>query len=293
MTSKLDPSALTIGFARRFATYKRATLIFKDLERITQILNDANRPVQIIFAGKAHPADKEGQELIKFIHEISMKPQFKGKIFVLENYNIEISRYLVSGVDVWLNNPRRPMEASGTSGQKASVNGVINFSVLDGWWAEGYNQKNGWTIGTHAEFTSYEEQDKADSESMYYTLEHKIIPTYYDKDKNGISKTWMEYMKNSIVSTGGKYSTARMLVDYANQLYIPLCNLTRKHFSDLNNVAEFNSWKHNMYSNWKDIQVEQVENNVDNITVDAGAQIEARCAVTLPNIDPKYIKAEV
>lgn len=293
MTSKLNPDALTIGFARRFATYKRATLIFKDLERITQILNDANRPVQLIFAGKAHPADKDGQELIKYIHEISMKPQFKGKIFVLENYNIEISRYLVSGVDVWLNNPRRPMEASGTSGQKASVNGVVNFSVLDGWWAEGYNQKNGWTIGTHAEYPSYEEQDKADSESMYYTLEHKIIPAYYDKDKNGISRTWMEYMKNSIVSTGGKYSTARMLVDYTNQLYMPLCNLTKKHYNDLNKVAEFNSWKHEIYANWKDIQIEQVEENVDNITVDAGAQIEARCVVTLPNINPNHIRAEV
>ena len=293
ITSKLNPNALTIGFARRFATYKRATLIFKDLERITQILNDENRPVQLIFAGKAHPADKEGADLIKYIHEISMKPQFKGKIFILENYNIEISRYLVSGVDVWLNNPRRPMEASGTSGQKASVNGVVNFSVLDGWWAEGYNQKNGWTIGTNAEYSSYEEQDKADSESMYYTLEHKIIPAYYDKDKNGISKTWMEYMKNSIMSTGGKYSTSRMLVDYTNQLYIPLCNLTKKYYNDLNNVTEFNSWKQNMYASWKDIHVEQVENNADNITVDAGEQIEVRCAVTLPNIEPKHIRAEV
>ena len=207
ITSKLNPNALTIGFARRFATYKRATLIFRDLERITQILNNAERPVQLIFAGKAHPADKEGQDLIKRIHEISMMPQFKGKIFLLENYNIAMSRYLVSGVDVWLNNPRRPMEASGTSGQKASVNGVINFSVLDGWWAEGYNQENGWTIGTNAEFTSYEEQDIADSQSMYHTLEEKIIPTYYEKDENGISKKWMRIMKNSITSTGGKYST--------------------------------------------------------------------------------------
>ena len=293
IVSKLNPEALTIGFARRFATYKRATLIFKDLERITQILNDENRPVQLIFAGKAHPADKEGQDLIKYIHEISMKPQFKGKIFLLENYNIEISRYMVSGVDVWLNNPRRPMEASGTSGQKASVNGVINFSVLDGWWAEGYNQKNGWTIGTNAEYPSYEEQDKADSESMYYTLENKIIPTYYDKDRNGISKTWMELMKNSIMSTGGKYSTARMLVDYTNQLYIPLCNLTKKFYNNLDQVTEFNSWKQNMYASWKDIQIEQIEDNADNITVDAGAQIEVRCIVTLPNIDVNHIRAEV
>ena len=293
IVSKLNPDALTIGFARRFATYKRATLIFKDIERITQILNDENRPVQLIFAGKAHPADKEGQDLVRYIHEISMKPQFKGKIFLLENYSIEISRYLVSGVDVWLNNPRRPMEASGTSGQKASVNGVVNFSVLDGWWAEGYNQRNGWTIGTNAEYSSYEEQDKADSESMYYTLENKIIPTYYDRDRNGISKRWMEIMKESRISTGGKYSTARMLVDYTEQLYMPLCNLTKKYYTDLNNVAEFNSWKQDMYSNWKDIQIEQLDDNADNITVDAGSQIEVRAVVTLPNIKPEYIRTEV
>lgn len=291
ITSKLNPNALTIGFARRFATYKRATLIFKDLERITQILNNADRPVQLIFAGKAHPADKEGQDLIKRIHEISMMPQFKGKIFLLENYNIAMSRYLVSGVDVWLNNPRRPMEASGTSGQKASVNGVINFSVLDGWWAEGYNQENGWTIGTNAEFTSYEEQDIADSQSMYRTLEEKIIPTYYEKDENGISEKWMRIMKNSITSTGGKYSTSRMLVDYTNNLYMPLCNLTKKYYENIDNVAEFNLWKKNLYTNWKDIKITQ-KNNLNNITMDAGNNIEVKCEVQLPNIDVNNITAQ-
>jgi len=293
ITSKLNPNALTIGFARRFATYKRATLIFKDLERITQILNDEKRPVQLFFAGKAHPADKEGQDLIKYITEISMKPQFKGKIFVLENYNIEMSRYLVSGVDVWLNNPRRPMEASGTSGQKASVNGVINFSVLDGWWAEGYNQKNGWTIGTNAEYTSSEEQDIADSESMYSTLEHKIIPMYYNEvDDKGISSKWMETMKNSIISTGGKYSTHRMVIDYTNDLYMPLANLTKKHYSDIDNVAEFNNWKKDIYLNWKDIQLDQI-NNMENITIDAGNKIEVHLEVKSPSIDVKYIYPEV
>ena len=291
ITSKLNPNALTIGFARRFATYKRATLIFRDLERITQILNNAERPVQLIFAGKAHPADKEGQDLIKRIHEISMMPQFKGKIFVLENYNIAMSRYLVSGVDVWLNNPRRPMEASGTSGQKASVNGVINFSVLDGWWAEGYNQENGWTIGTNAEFTSYEEQDVADSQSMYRTLEEKIIPTYYDKDETGISEKWMKIMKNSITSTGGKYSTSRMLVDYTNNLYIPLCNLTKKYYENIDNVAEFNLWKKNLYISWKDIKITQ-KNNLNNITMDAGNNIEVKCEVQLPNISADNIEAQ-
>ena len=292
IVSKINPNALTIGFARRFATYKRATLIFRDLERITQILNNQERPVQLIFAGKAHPADREGADLIKYIHEISMKPQFKGKIFILENYNIEISRYMVSGVDVWLNNPRRPMEASGTSGQKASVNGVINFSVLDGWWAEGYNQYNGWTIGTNAEFDSYEAQDNADSESLYRTLESKIVPMYYNKDKDGMSSKWIETMKNSIISTGGKYSTARMLVDYTNNLYIPLCNLTKTYYEDIDNVAAFNMWKKDIASNWKDIKITQV-NNLDNITIDAGNNIEVRCEVELPNIKQENIDVEV
>ena len=291
ITSKLNPNALTIGFARRFATYKRATLIFKDLERITQILNNSEKPVQLIFAGKAHPADKEGQDLIKRIHEISMMPQFKGKIFLLENYNIAMSQYLVSGVDVWLNNPRRPMEASGTSGQKASVNGVVNFSVLDGWWAEGYNQENGWTIGTNAEYNSYEEQDIADSQSMYRTLEDKIIPTYYNKNEEGISPKWIRIMKNSIISTGGKYSTARMLVDYTNNLYMPLCNLTKKYYQNVDTVAEYNLWKKNLYINWKDIKITQT-NNLDNITIDAGNNIEVKCEVELPNVDLENITVE-
>ena len=292
IVSKLNPNALTIGFARRFATYKRATLIFRDLERITQILNNEDRPVQLIFAGKAHPADKEGQDLIRYIHEISMKPQFKGKIFVLENYNIGIARYLVSGVDVWLNNPRRPMEASGTSGQKASVNGVINFSVLDGWWAEGYDSKNGWTIGTNDEYESYEIQDDADSTSIYNVLEKKIIPTYYDKDKNGISSKWLRVMKNSIISTGGRYSTSRMVSDYTDKLYMPLINLTDKYYKDLSNVADLNEWKSKMLINWDKIKIEQI-NNLDNISIDAGNKIEVNCKVTLPDISAENITVEV
>ena len=291
IVSGLNPDALTIGFARRFATYKRATLIFKDLERITQILNDTNRPVQIIFAGKAHPADKEGQDLIKYIHEISLMPQFKGKIFLLENYNINVARHLVSGVDVWLNNPRRPMEASGTSGEKAAVNGIVNFSILNGWWAEGYNTKNGWSIGTNQEYYSYEEQDLADSESIYRTLEDKIIPAYYNKNEKSISETWIRLMKNSIMSTGGKYSTARMLVDYTEKLYMPLLNLTNKYFSSLENVTEYNRIKQELYANWNDIKITQ-ENNADNITVDAGNKIKVSCKVELPNIDKDYIQTE-
>ena len=272
IVSNLDVNDLIIGFARRFATYKRATLIFNDIERITQILNDSERPVKLVFAGKAHPADRQGQDLIKYIHELSMKPQFKGKIFLLENYNIAMSRYLVSGVDVWLNTPRRPMEASGTSGQKASVNGVINFSVLDGWWAEGYDQTNGWSIGTNQEYSSYQEQDIADSESIYRTLENKIIPMFYDKNEQGISDRWVETMKNSIITTGGKYSTARMLVDYTNKLYMPLIK--------------------DIYTNWKNITIEQ-EENPENINIDAGESIEVRCNVTIPNLSKDDIQVQV
>ena len=288
----LNPNALTIGFARRFATYKRATLIFKDIARLTQILCDENRPVQLVFAGKAHPADKEGQELIKTIHEVSLMPQFKGKIFLLENYNIAIARYLVSGVDVWLNNPRRPMEASGTSGEKASVNGVLNFSILDGWWAEGYDGSNGWSIGTNAEYTNEEEQDKTDSNSIYHTLENKIIPVYYNKDRNGISKDWIRLMKNSIKSTAGKYSTSRMVVDYVNELYMPLANLSKKYYSDLSNVISFTNWKKNVRSNWNTIKIEQKE-NIDNVRMVAGSKVKVRCLVSMQNINKEDANVQV
>ena len=292
IVNNLNPRALTIGFARRFATYKRATLIFKDIARLTQMLNDEERPVQIVFAGKAHPQDKEGQDLIKYIHEISLMPQFKGKIFLLENYNIGISRYLISGVDVWLNNPRRPMEASGTSGEKASVNGVINFSVLDGWWCEGYTGTNGWTIGTNASYNSYEEQDKADSNSLYHTLENKIIPAYYNQDKEGVSKEWMTYMKNSIKTTGGKYSTSRMVSEYVSDLYMPLCNLRKQHFENLEEVADFTAWKRNAKSNWDKIELVQ-DRNVDNAKLVAGTQITVSCEVYLPNINEENADVQV
>ena len=294
VVDKLNPNALTIGFARRFATYKRATLIFRDIERITQILNDETRPVQLIFAGKAHPSDKDGQELIRYIHELSLKPQFIGKIFILEDYNIGMSRYLISGVDVWLNNPRRPLEASGTSGQKASVNGVINFSVLDGWWAEGYNAKNGWKIGSEHNYDDYEIQDNEDSESLYSTLEKKIIPTYYETDDYGIPSNWVQIMKESIITTGGQFSTSRMLVDYMEKLYIPLCNLTNKYYNDLWMVTEYNEWKKVAVNNWNKIVITQEgEHNINNEVIDAGNKVTVKCKVQLPNISKENVNAQV
>ena len=291
----LDPNVLTIGFARRFATYKRATLIFRDLERITKIFSEKNLPIRIIFAGKAHPNDPEGASLIKYIHELSLKPQFKGKLFILENYNIGMSRYLVSGVDVWLNNPRRPLEASGTSGQKAAVNGVINFSVLDGWWAEGYNQENGWAIGKNDRYQSYDAQDDEDANSIYDTLENKIIPMYYDTNEKGYSDKWVKYMKNSIISNAGEYSTARMLEDYLKKMYIPLCNLTKKYYQEIDSVADFVEWKNHVKEQFDSIKLYQDDENFNNITVDAGKEVETVLYVELQNelVDIKNINAQV
>ena len=292
IVNNLNPKALTIGFARRFATYKRATLIFRDIARLTQILCDENRPVQLVFAGKAHPADREGQELIKTIHEISLMPQFKGKIFLLENYNIGSSRYIVSGVDVWLNNPRRPMEASGTSGEKASVNGVVIFSVLDGWWAEGYDGTNGWAIGTENDYENEEEQDKADSNSIYHILENQIIPAYYNQDRNGISRDWIKLMKNSIRTTGGQYSMARQVVDYVDKFYVPLSNLNTKYFSNLEKVIGFAEWKKNVTSKWESIRLDQPE-NIDNAKLVAGSKIKAKCYVDLAGIDENSANVQI
>ena len=299
LTSGLDPNALTIGFARRFATYKRATLIFRDLERITQICNEKNQPVQFIFAGKAHPRDVEGQHLIRYIHELSLKPQFKGKIFILENYNIGMSRYLVAGVDVWLNNPRRPLEASGTSGQKAAANGVINFSVLDGWWAEGYNQKNGWKIGTNSEYQSYDEQDDVDAKSIYDTLQNKIIPIYYEKNEKGYSDKWLEIMKNNIATNAGRYSMSRMLDDYTKDIYVPLMNATKNSYNDLTNVATYNTWKTEIVKAFNNIKITQDESNSNDITVNAGKVINVKCNIEIPenitieSIDPQVYYGKI
>lgn len=211
----LDENALTIGFARRFATYKRATLIFQDEKRLAQIVNDPQRPVQFVFAGKAHPADKPGQVFIEQIYQISRRPEFLGKIIILENYDMNISRHMVAGCDVWLNNPRRPMEASGTSGQKVPLNAGLNFSVLDGWWREGHNGGNGWPIGRETDYHSDALQDQDDAEDFYRTLSETIIPLYYSKN------AWTDKAKESLISNTACFSARRMVIDYIEKLYRP------------------------------------------------------------------------
>jgi len=220
----INPYALTIGFARRFATYKRANLILSDIERLLEIINRPNMPVQIIFAGKAHPADEPGKQLIQKVYRTIKRAETGGRLVFLEDYDMNLARYLVQGVDVWMNTPRRPMEASGTSGMKAAINGVLNFSVLDGWWREAYNGHNGWSIGEDKEYESTEIQDAADAESLYHTLEHEIIPLYYDRDPKEISHEWIARMKATMKTVIPQFSTRRMLKEYVEKFYAPAVN---------------------------------------------------------------------
>jgi starch phosphorylase len=217
----LDPKVLTIGFARRFATYKRAGLLFSDMDRLASLLWHAERPVQVIFAGKAHPADRPGQKVIQEIFQYSRSPKLRGRVFILEDYDIRVARFLVQGVDAWLNNPRRPLEASGTSGMKAAQNGVPNISVLDGWWDEGYERDNGWAIGGREPADDETAQDWSDAQDLYRDLEEELVPAYYERDKAGIPVRWVETMRRAMATSLWQFSTTRMLQEYAEQLYLP------------------------------------------------------------------------
>jgi starch phosphorylase len=217
----LDPEAFTIGFARRFATYKRATLLFHDMERLKALLHDRYRPVQVIFAGKAHPADDPGKHLIQQIYTLAKDPAFGGRIAFVEDYDMHVAHYLVQGVDVWLNTPRRPHEASGTSGMKAAINGVPNLSVLDGWWAEGYNGFNGWAIGNQQELSDPAEQDRADAESLYRLIEEEVIPLYYQRDSDNVPRGWIQVVKEAMRTSAPVFCTRRMIKQYTEQMYVP------------------------------------------------------------------------
>lgn len=217
-----DDTILTIGFARRFATYKRATLLFRDPERLKAIINNPDRPIQLVFAGKAHPADEPGKLFIQDVYRRSQEPGFAGRIIFLEEYDMCVARALVQGVDVWLNTPRRPYEASGTSGQKASLNGIPNLSILDGWWPEAYDGSNGWAIGEEREYDNTDHQDWEDAQHLYHLLENEVAPAYYDRDANGVSARWVTLAKNAIATVAPQFSTQRMLKEYVNRLYLPV-----------------------------------------------------------------------
>jgi starch phosphorylase len=221
MEGLFDPQALTIGFARRFAPYKRADLILKDLDFLAKLITDTDRPLQFIFAGKAHPADDRGKQILQHIFQLTRKEPFRGRVLILENYTIEMGRVLVQGVDVWLNNPRRPLEASGTSGQKVVLNGGLNCSILDGWWAEAYDGKNGFAIGSGRTHWNQDIQDARDGEDLYRVLTKEVIPMFYDRDRDDLPQEWIARMKRAIRTLGWRFNADRMVMDYANNSYVP------------------------------------------------------------------------
>ncbi len=252
----LRDDVLTIGFARRFATYKRATLLFRDLNKLDEIVNNPRRPVQFLFAGKAHPADQAGQDLIKQIVEISKDPRFIGRIVFVPGYDITLAKRLVQGVDVWMNNPTRPQEASGTSGEKASMNGVMHFSVLDGWWVEGYTKNAGWALPMERTYEDQEYQNELDAATIYSILENEIAPDYYDFDATGRSSKWIGYIKNTVAMVASNFTTNRMLTDYCNQYYNPQCErYSRLAANNASLAKEISSWKSYVAQEWNNMRI--------------------------------------
>lgn len=262
---KINPNALMIGFCRRFATYKRAHLLFTDLDRLEKIVNNPERPVLFFFSGKAHPADGAGQGLIKKIFEISRMPQFLGKIIFLEDYDMELARRLVSGVDIWMNTPTRPLEASGTSGEKAEMNGVVNLSVLDGWWVEGYREGAGWALPQKRTYQNQEYQDQLDAATIYSLLENEITPLFFNKTKGKTySEDWVKVVKNSIATIAPHYTMKRQLDDYYSKFYNKQAERSAKlHANDNQLAKEIAAWKEAVAERWDAINV--VENNMDSL----------------------------
>jgi starch phosphorylase len=261
IVDKINPNALLIGFARRFATYKRAHLLFTDLERLEKIVNNEQFPVQFIYAGKAHPADGAGKDLFRRIVEISKMPQFLGKIIFLENYDMMVSKRLITGVDIWLNTPTRPLEASGTSGEKAEMNGLLNFSVLDGWWYEGYREGAGWALTNVRNYTDQAQQDKLDAATIYSMLENEIIPLYFAKNSKGYSPMWIQYIKNSIAHIAPNYTMSRMMLDYFDRFYNKEAERSKKlKASNYALAKEIVAWKERVAEKWD--KVEAVEVNM-------------------------------
>ena len=288
LLEKINPNALLIGFGRRFATYKRAHLLFSDLDRLAKIVNNPATPVQFIFTGKAHPADGAGQGLIKQIYEISRRPEFLGKILFIENYDMQLARRLVSGVDIWLNTPTRLMEASGTSGEKALMNGVINFSILDGWWLEGYRDGAGWAITEHRTYQDQGQQDKLDASTIYSMLEHEIIPLYYSVSSEGYSKDWVRVIKNSIAKIAPHYTMKRQLDDYYDKFY----NKEYERFKALsasNNrkAKDIAAWKETVAQRWDSIRVvsEEMTDNLKSGQLESGSEIEVKVVVDEQGLD--------
>ncbi|WP_156127598.1 alpha-glucan family phosphorylase [Capnocytophaga canis] len=291
----LRKDILTIGFARRFATYKRAHLLFTNIERLDKIVNNPERPVQFIFAGKAHPADKAGQDLIKHIVEISKMPQFLGKILFIPNYDMELARHMVQGVDVWMNTPTRPQEASGTSGEKAAMNGVMHFSVLDGWWVEGYREDAGWALPMERAYENQEYQNEMDAEMIYNIIEDEIAPTFYEKDKDGISQSWCALIKNTIAKVAVNFTTTRMLTDYENQYYFPMreraASLKQDNFAL---AIQISDWKRKVNQEWDNVKIVNTEiPNKNKQLISIGNNYQAKITLDIGGLNMNDIGLEL
>jgi starch phosphorylase len=289
----LDPEALTIGFARRFATYKRGTLIFRNLERLAAIIDNKERPVQFVFAGKAHPRDHGGKELIAEITHICRRAECRRRLVFIEDYDINVARFLVQGVDVWLNNPRRPLEASGTSGMKVSVNGGINLSVLDGWWVEGYSGDNGWAIGAGEEYTDLTYQDDIESRAIYDLLEQEIVPLFYTRSSDGLPRGWIKMMKQSISTVCSVFNTNRMVEEYVRHCYAPSAErFAQLSQENLKRAAELSQWRRRLQRDWGQLRIEHVEaHGADPMHV--GAELEVRARINLGHLGPDDVEVQL
>ncbi|PTL34459.1 DUF3417 domain-containing protein [Prevotella sp. oral taxon 376] len=286
LLERINPNALMIGFCRRFATYKRAHLLFTDLERLSKIVNDPEHPVLFFFSGKAHPADGAGQGLIKRIYEISQRPEFLGKIIFLEDYDMQLARRLVSGVDIWMNTPTRPLEASGTSGEKAEMNGVVNLSVLDGWWVEGYRKGAGWALKQERTYQNQEWQDKLDAATIYGLLENEIIPLYYNKGKKAYSENWVKVIKNSIATIAPHYTMKRQLDDYYDKFYVKEAARFRKLRENDNRLAkEIALWKETVAERWDAIRVVSKDDKVLTEGGETGVKFKIRYVIDEQGLD--------
>lgn len=293
--NNINENALVIGFARRFATYKRAQLLFSNLERLAGIVNDADRPVLFLYAGKAHPADGGGKELIRQIVNISQRPEFAGKVIFLEDYNMELAKSLVQGVDIWLNTPMRPMEASGTSGMKAVLNGVVNFSVLDGWWAEGYRPDAGWALPLENTYNEPQLQNELDAETIYNLLETEIIPTYFDRDEKGVSESWAGYVKNTIAEIAPEFTMQRMLDDYYQRFYQKLAARGKLlNESGHAKAKQLAAWKKKVNESWEGIELLQIESfDSDNHSLSMGQAFTAQITLALNGLQPEALGVEI
>ena len=290
----LRDDVLTIGFARRFATYKRATLLFRDLNRLDEIVNNPKRPVQFLFAGKAHPADKAGQDLIKQIVEISKDPRFIGRIVFVPGYDITLAKRLVQGVDVWMNNPTRPQEASGTSGEKASMNGVMHFSVLDGWWVEGYVKDAGWALPQERTYDDYEYQNELDAATIYSTIENEIAPDYYDIDNTGRSSKWIGYIKNTVSMVASNFTTNRMLSDYCKQYYFPQSERYSRLVADGGKIAkDIAAWKKFVSEEWNNMRIVSYTQPNASYTLSDKNKLESEVVIDLGRLKPEDIGVEM